>query len=109
MVVAILLGLWLVGVPLCTRAATQAGLKDPGWIVWDELVTLPWVLLGVPRLSLGWLLLGFVLHRVFDIVKPPPARQSEKLPGGWGIMADDLVASIYAALAMQGIGALVGW
>lgn len=51
---------------------------------------------------LGWkyLLLGFILFRVFDIWKPFPARQAESLPGGWGIMADDWVAGIYAALGL---------
>ena len=53
-------------------------------------------------ISLNWkyLLLGFILFRVFDIWKPFPARQAESLPGGWGIMADDWIAGIYAALGL---------
>jgi phosphatidylglycerophosphatase A len=55
-----------------------------------------------PGRLLNWkyLLLGFILFRVFDIWKPFPVRQAEKLPGGWGIMADDWVAAIYAALGL---------
>jgi phosphatidylglycerophosphatase A len=51
----------------------------------------------------GWkyLLAGFILFRVFDIWKPWPVRQAEKLPGGWGIMADDWVAGVYAALGLS--------
>jgi phosphatidylglycerophosphatase A len=54
------------------------------------------------RSALNWkyLLLGFILFRVFDIWKPFPARQAESLPGGWGIMADDWVAGIYAAIGL---------
>ncbi len=53
-------------------------------------------------LNVNWkyLLLGFILFRAFDIWKPFPARQAESLPGGWGIMADDWVAGIYAAIAL---------
>ena len=54
------------------------------------------------RTALNWkyLLLGFILFRVFDIWKPFPARQAESLPGGWGIMADDWIAGIYAAIGL---------
>ena len=54
------------------------------------------------RSALNWkyLLLGFILFRVFDIWKPFPARQAEALPGGWGIMADDWIAGIYAAIGL---------
>jgi phosphatidylglycerophosphatase A len=54
------------------------------------------------RAALNWkyLLLGFILFRVFDIWKPFPARQAEWLPGGWGIMADDWIAGIYAAIGL---------
>ena len=45
-----------------------------------------------------WLVAGFALHRLFDITKPWPCRRLEKLPGGWGIMADDVMASLYAGL-----------
>lgn len=97
----VLVVLWLVGVPLCTRAAAAAGKHDPGWIVWDEIVTLPWVVWGLGSVSPTVLGVAFVLHRVFDITKPPPARQLERLPAGWGIMADDVAAAFYAALTLR--------
>ena len=49
-------------------------------------------------------LAGFLLHRLFDITKPPPARQLERLPDGLGVMADDVMASVYACLALAGTG-----
>jgi len=53
-----------------------------------------------------YLLAGFILFRVFDIWKPWPVRAAEKLPGGWGIMGDDCVAGMYAALCLWGLRAL---
>ena len=85
-----------VGVPLCARAARDlGGKKDPGSIVWDEIASFPIVYWGhaVTPWSLG---LGYLLHRVFDISKPPPTRRLERLPGGWGIMADDVMAAVFA-------------
>lgn len=97
--------LCLVGIPLCGAAARQLRSKDPGNVIWDEIVTVPIVFLGVPVAEMSQpltLLLGFALHRLFDISKVPPARQLESLPGGWGIMCDDIAAGIYgwAALAI---------
>jgi phosphatidylglycerophosphatase A len=109
--VLILVMLILVGVPICGWAAQALGKKDPGAVVWDEFVTVPVVFLFVP-LSLWrhpWVLaVGFVLHRVFDISKVPPVSYTERLPGGWGIMLDDVVAALYAAVCMWVIGYL-GW
>ena len=66
------------------------------------LVAVAWI--GFP----GWnhLILGFFLFRLFDIVKPPPARRLEKLPGGWGIVVDDLVAGAYALVVMVALRSL---
>jgi len=94
----------LIGVPVCTAAARQLGLKDPGCVTFDEIASMPLVFLLVPRelMSSIWVLLaGFVLHRIFDITKPPPARLLERLPEGQGIMADDLIAGAYACLALH--------
>ncbi|MGC1829599.1 MAG: phosphatidylglycerophosphatase A [Candidatus Acidiferrales bacterium] len=70
----------------------------PAQIMWDRgtfgYITMHSVL------SWKYLLLGFILFRVFDIWKPFPARQAERLPGGWGIMADDWIAGIYAAMGL---------
>jgi phosphatidylglycerophosphatase A len=102
--VGIIAVLGLIGVPLCARAARQLGTKDPGSVVFDEIVSLPIVFLGVPPELLshpGVLLSGFVLHRVFDIGKPPPISRFERLPGGLGIMADDWMAAAYSCLCLH--------
>lgn len=84
-------------------AEKRYGRKDPGEFVLDEvvgyMVAVMWV--GFP----GWthLILGFFLFRLTDIVKPWPARRLEKLPGGWGIVVDDLVAGAYALVALIGL------
>lgn len=88
-------------VPICTAAARRmGGLKDPGAIVLDEITSLPITFLLVPLE--GWTVaaVGFALHRAFDIAKPPPARQLEALPEGWGIMADDWMAAAYSCLTL---------
>lgn len=98
-------GLCVVGVPLCTAAARQlGGVKDPSAVVFDEIATMPIVFLFLSAADLHkpWIwLLGFGLHRVFDILKPPPCRQLEQLPQGLGIMADDIAAAIYGCGAMH--------
>jgi phosphatidylglycerophosphatase A len=65
-----------------------------------------WVSLLFVPLGTGTVLAAFVLFRVMDVVKPYPARQLERLPGGWGVMADDLMAGIYANLLLR-VGLLV--
>lgn len=85
--------------------AKNSGKKDPGHIVIDEVVGQWFSVAGATALNGRSLLLAFVLFRLFDIWKPPPVRQFEKLPGGVGIMADDVAAGILGALAL----ALAGW
>jgi phosphatidylglycerophosphatase A len=97
------------GVPLCSAAARQlGGEKDPSAVVFDEIATMPIVLLFVSTADLHrpWVWgAAFLLHRVFDISKLPPCRQLERLPQGLGIMADDVVAALYAC----GVLHLVLW
>ena len=96
--------LCLVGIPLCTAAGKQFGRKDPGAVVWDEIAAMPIVYFLVPheKLSSPWVLLaGFVLFRIFDITKLPPIKKLEALPKGLGVMADDWLAAVYAAIVMQ--------
>ncbi len=84
-----------IGVPICGIAARRMGLKDPGAIVFDEIAAFSVVFLLVP-INLVTAVAGFALFRLFDISKPWPASQLEKLPGGLGIMADDYAAAVYA-------------
>jgi phosphatidylglycerophosphatase A len=116
----------LIGVWSSSSVATYAGLKDPQHVVIDEVSGMQLTLIlaivpfGLPTrllpadeasvfalysalslLNWKYLLLGFILFRVFDIWKPWPIRRLEKLPGGWGIMADDWMAGIYAAILLR--------
>jgi phosphatidylglycerophosphatase A len=114
------IGVWSAG-----KAAAFAGIKDPQWVVIDEVagqhiaLILPLIPIALPHLAahmdfsdyaiyaalslVNWkyLLAGFVLFRLFDIWKPFPIRDLEKLPGGWGIMADDWLAGVYAAILLK--------
>lgn len=106
---AVIVVICLLGIPLCTRAARDlGGKKDPGAIVWDEIVSMPITFLLVPMTSPAVVIVGFLLNRVFDISKPPPARQLERLPDGLGIMADDLAAGVYSCGVLHLLLAL-GW
>jgi phosphatidylglycerophosphatase A len=95
----LVLGLWA-----SDAVAKYSRVTDPQFVVVDEvsgqqlalLLGTTWAV--VPNWK--YLLLGFILFRLFDIWKPFPARQAESLPGGWGIMADDWVAGIYAGIGL---------
>ena len=91
-----------VSIPICTAAARRMGNeKDPGWIVLDEIASMPITFLGLAMDSWRIVLVGFALNRLFDITKPPPARQLERLSDGWGVMADDWAAGVYSHLALR--------
>jgi len=105
MLVALITGIALslvAGVPAATIAAREAGYKDPQFVVIDEVAGQWIALLGCP---FDWRhsLICFVLFRLFDMTKPPPVRQLENLPEGWGIVFDDVAAGLYA----WGIAALL--
>jgi phosphatidylglycerophosphatase A len=89
-----------IGIPAATRVERESGKHDPSHVVIDEMAGQMVALIGAP---LGWksLLAGFILFRVFDIVKPPPVRQLERLPEGAGIVIDDLGAGLYALIVLQ--------
>lgn len=91
----------VLGVSAASRAESLWG-KDPGRVVIDEVVGFLVTLVSRPR-GMRDILIGFVLFRLFDVVKPPPARNLEALPGGLGIMADDVAAGAMGALALAGI------
>jgi len=88
------------GIPAATAAAQASGLKDPQFVVIDEVAG-QWITLFFAPVSWKTLLAGFILFRGFDIVKPPPVRQLEKLPSGTGIVLDDVAAGVYALAVMQ--------
>jgi len=98
--IGILAAVFLAGTAAATRVARAAGIEDPGIVVVDEVVGMWTSLLFLP-FTLGTAALGFVLFRILDVVKPYPARDLEALPGGWGIMSDDLMAGIYANLLLR--------
>jgi phosphatidylglycerophosphatase A len=121
-------GLFLVsglGVWSAARVAAHTGVADPQYVVIDEVsgqqlaLVLPLIPVAIPHFAarpdlsiyglffalslVNWkyLLLGILLFRLFDIWKPFPIRRLEKLPGGWGIMADDWLAGVYAAILLR--------
>lgn len=99
----VILLLALVAVPICGSAARSLGASgDPGAIVLDEIVALPIVFVGVPAVTWPIIIAGYLLFRICDIAKPGLARSAEKLPGGWGIVADDCVAAVLACLLLHG-------
>ncbi|HTX41384.1 MAG TPA: phosphatidylglycerophosphatase A [Acidobacteriaceae bacterium] len=89
------LAVTLIGIPAATRVERESGREDPGFVVIDEVAG-QWLALAAAPLDLRHGIAAFVLFRVFDIVKPWPARQLEQLPGGAGIVLDDLAAGAYA-------------
>jgi phosphatidylglycerophosphatase A len=90
-----------VGVVLCGRTAADLGVHDHPGIVWDEIAGLLVALCGVP-VGWGWAAAGFVLFRLFDILKPWPIHWVDRrIGGGVGIMADDLLAGLYAAALLH--------
>jgi phosphatidylglycerophosphatase A len=120
LVILAAIGVWSAG-----RTAEYAGIKDPQFVVIDEVagqhltLLLPLIPIALPNLRshmdlsmfaiffalslVNWkyLLLGFVFFRIFDVWKPFPVRWLERLPGGWGIMCDDWAASVYAAILLR--------
>ncbi len=99
----VLVGVFIVGVYTSGVTEKELKLKDPSIVVIDEVLGVGVALLWVPK-DLPFLIMGVVLFRIFDIWKPYPLRNLERLPGGWGIMLDDLGAGIYAWIWLQ-IGA----
>lgn len=97
--------LFVPAVLAANRAASLLGRKDPGMVVVDEVLGQWIALAGVLTLNWKSWLAAFVLFRLFDIWKPPPVRRLEALPGGMGIVADDVMAGLYGSLVLV----LAGW
>lgn len=102
LVVVTLVGLWA-----GSRVERVLGRKDPGVIVIDEVAGMLLSVIGLPR-SIAVLVTAFLLFRLFDIWKPFPARESQALSGGMGVMVDDLIAGLYALVLIMGARALFG-
>jgi phosphatidylglycerophosphatase A len=92
--------LFLAGVKSATVLAESVGRKDPGLVVVDEVAGM-WITLLFLPFTPAAAALGFLAFRALDVWKPYPARQLEALPGGWGIMCDDLMAGVYANLVVR--------
>lgn len=98
----IALGVWAAG-----EAERALAAKDPGAIVVDEVAGMTLSVLALP-LTPAVLVAGFVLFRVFDVLKPFPANVAQRLPGGVGVMIDDVIAGVYA-LALLLLARRAGW
>ena len=91
------------GVWVCEVTGRHLGIADHGSMVWDEVVAFLLVLAVIPN-ELAWQAAGFVVFRVFDIAKPPPIRWLEtRFKGGWGVMADDLLAAGYTLVVLAAV------
>ncbi len=89
-----------VGIPAASRVARASRTEDPQFVVIDEVAG-QWITLLFAPVTWKTLVVGFILFRGFDIVKPPPVRQLERLPEGTGIVADDVAAGMLALAIMQ--------
>ena len=97
MVVLVAVGLWS-----ATEAEHHFGGIDPGAVVIDEVIGMLITLAFVP-VNLAGAIVAFVLFRILDVVKPWPARRLEHLPGGFGVVLDDVMAGVYGNLVMWGL------
>jgi len=94
----------VVGITICGRAADQMGVHDHGGIVWDEFVGF-WIAMAALPITWTSVILGFVLFRLFDILKPwPISWLDKKVSGGFGIMIDDVIAGLAAAAVIYLLG-----
>ncbi|MCK4385873.1 MAG: phosphatidylglycerophosphatase A [candidate division Zixibacteria bacterium] len=93
------IGLFFISIWSATKGEEIFG-KDGRQIVIDEVIGMFISLLFVPK-EISWYVIAFFLFRLFDIVKPPPARGAEKLKGGWGVTLDDVIAGIYANVSLH--------
>jgi phosphatidylglycerophosphatase A len=105
---AFLVAVTVAGIWAASRVEQLLGARDPGAIVIDEVAGLTLALLAVPR-TLPVVVVAFLLFRIFDVVKPFPARPAERLPGGLGVVLDDLVAGLYTLIVLLALSLGTGW
>ena len=91
---SLIVATFFLGVPICTQMEAEYG-HDPKQATFDEFVG-QWVSLFLLPKTPAYLAASFILFRALDVWKPFPARDSQKLPGGWGVMVDDLIVGVYA-------------
>lgn len=96
----LLVALIAVAIWSADRCVRMSGNHDPSFVVSDEIAGFAVTMVGLP-VDPSWLLAGFLAFRLFDIWKPPPCRWAEGLPGGVGVVADDLLAGVYANLLVR--------
>ena len=97
---ALMLAAIAIGIPAASRVARASRTEDPQFVVIDEVAG-QWITLLFAPVTWKTLVIGFILFRGFDIVKPPPVRQLERLPEGTGIVADDVAAGVLSLAVMQ--------
>ena len=101
----------LLAVPICAQAEVILRRRDPGEVILDEMVAVPFCFLGImPLLAAGddaryWLvgLLAFALFRLFDILKPFGIAKLQRAPGGWGVVVDDVAAALATCLCLHAL------
>ena len=99
--VIIIVAGFFIGIYLCQFTSDALGVHDHSGIVWDEFIGFWMTMMAAPALCWQWVLAGFILFRIFDIVKPWPIKLADtKIHGGFGIMVDDVLAAIYAIAGM---------
>jgi len=101
--IVLVVGTWAAG-----RAERLMGRKDPGAIVIDEVAGMTISLMLAPR-NLGAYALAFLFFRIFDVIKPFPARQSQRITGGVGVMIDDVIAGFYALAVTLALNVFLRW
>jgi phosphatidylglycerophosphatase A len=98
---AIVAAAFIAGIYICAHTSRRLGVHDHSGIVWDEIVGYCVTMIAAPA-GWEWVAAGFVLFRIFDIVKPWPIRWLDRhVHGGFGIMVDDLLAGVFAAAVLQ--------
>jgi phosphatidylglycerophosphatase A len=97
---AALAAMFVASVAAADSTARRTGLKDPSIVVVDEIIGV-WVSLALLPWTPAVAVAAFLIFRALDVVKPPPARGFESLPGGWGIVLDDVMAGIYTNLLVR--------
>ncbi|OCG27868.1 phosphatidylglycerophosphatase A [Gilliamella sp. wkB108] len=93
---------------LCQKTSDDTHTHDSGHIVWDEFVGMWITLFFIPHISVYWIAIAFIAFRIFDMAKPWPIRWfDKKVPGGFGIMIDDVIAAIFSSVVVWGLSKVI--